>query len=199
MLPVLCVDSLCSHSRARKAHAIQFTWSKRTQDSQKKQLPLTDEIVKLIAERVLDDVRKLQGAVNQLSAVRDAFGGEITVATVNESLKPYFSSAPKGLTLRDIEKAVCAEFGLEPRKLKSESRAQRVTGPRMLAMFLARKYTRAALSEIGEHFGRRSHSSVVAANKKMQRLIHDGGAVAMADSQCTIDEAVRRVELRLRA
>ena len=169
------------------------------QFADRKQLCLSDEVIKTIAERVLDDVRKLQGAINQLSAVKHAFGSEITTETVDDALKPYFSCAPKGLTLKDIEKAVCAEFGVEPRNLKSESRAQRVTGPRMLAMFLARKYTRAALSEIGEHFGRRSHSSVVAAHKKMQRLLQEGSAVAMADSQCSVDEAVRRVELRLRA
>lgn len=167
--------------------------------AKRKNLKLSDNVIRTIAERVLDDVRKLQGAINQLSALRNAFGYDITESIVEESLQPYFSSAPKNLSLRDIEKAVCEVFAVEPRKLKSDSRVQRISGPRMLAMFLARKYTRAALSEIGEHFGRRSHSSVVAADKKIRRLMTNGQPVLISDCQYTIDEAVRQVELKLRA
>ena len=52
--------------------------------------------------------------------------------------------------LADIEKAICDTFGLEPESLQSNRKARSVSHPRMLAMWLARKYTRAALSEIGE-------------------------------------------------
>ena len=43
-----------------------------------------------------------------------------------------------------------------------------VSQPRMLAMWLARKHTRAALTEISEFFGRRSHSTVVSAQNKVR-------------------------------
>jgi len=39
--------------------------------------------------------------------------------------------------------------------------------PRMLAMYLARKHTGVAYSEIGRHFGGRNHSTVIAAEKKV--------------------------------
>jgi chromosomal replication initiator protein len=68
----------------------------------------------------------------------------------------------------------------------------------MLAMWLARKYTRAALAEIGEFFGRRSHTTVISANKKVGRWMRDPRSVTLADYTITLDEAVRRVEERLR-
>ncbi len=41
-------------------------------------------------------------------------------------------------------------------------------------MWLARKHTRAALSEIGAFFGRRSHSTVISAQKRVdQWMAHD--------------------------
>ena len=41
-------------------------------------------------------------------------------------------------------------------------------------MYLARKYTRAPLSEIGSYFGRRSHSTVISAQKKVEAWMADG-------------------------
>jgi len=42
-------------------------------------------------------------------------------------------------------------------------------------MWLARKFTRAAFAEIGEYFGRRSHSTVISAQNKVEHWLVDGG------------------------
>jgi chromosomal replication initiator protein len=68
----------------------------------------------------------------------------------------------------------------------------------MLAMFLARKYTRSALSEIGHFFGRRSHSTVVSAQRKFDNLISRRGEIVVRDQACQVEEAVRRIEAKLR-
>jgi chromosomal replication initiator protein len=64
----------------------------------------------------------------------------------------------------------------------------------MLAMWLARKHTRAALSEIGHYFGRRSHSTVISAQKKVGHWMQQQETVHVANGRCSIEEAVRRVE-----
>jgi chromosomal replication initiator protein len=69
----------------------------------------------------------------------------------------------------------------------------------MLAMWLARRYTRAALSEIGDFFGRRSHSTVSSAQRKFDELLSRGGQVIVGNERCDIEEAVRRIEARLRS
>jgi chromosomal replication initiator protein len=43
----------------------------------------------------------------------------------------------------------------------------------MLAMFLARKHTGAAYSEIGRFFGGRNHSTVISAEKKVLSWLQD--------------------------
>jgi chromosomal replication initiator protein len=68
----------------------------------------------------------------------------------------------------------------------------------MLAMWLARKYTRAALSEIGQYFGRRSHSTVVSAQKRVDRWIADDATLDLAEQSRKISEAIRQVEQRIR-
>jgi chromosomal replication initiator protein len=69
----------------------------------------------------------------------------------------------------------------------------------MLAMFLARKHTGAALSEIGRYFGRRSHSTVISAEKTVRKWLSAQSPVVLADASWDIDQAIRRVEDVLRA
>jgi chromosomal replication initiator protein len=69
----------------------------------------------------------------------------------------------------------------------------------MLAMFLARKHTRAALSEIGYFFGRRSHSTVISANKKVAAWMSQRQPLALAEQTWDIEDALRRVEDQLKA
>ena len=65
-------------------------------------------------------------------------------------------------------------------------------------MWLARKHTRAAYSEIGSYFGRRSHSTVISAEKKVATWMASGTAFNMADGPLSLEESIRRVESQLR-
>jgi chromosomal replication initiator protein len=65
-------------------------------------------------------------------------------------------------------------------------------------MFLARKLTRSPLSEIGHFFGRRSHSTVIAAQKKVQAWMAGGVSLEVKDRNVKLEEAIRRVEENLR-
>ena len=99
----------------------------------------------------------------------------------------------------DIEKAICDLFGLEPDTLHSKRKGKTVCHPRMLAMWLARKHTRAALSEIGHFFGRRSHSTVISAQKKIEGWMAQGSSLDLHGKSCNVEDAIRRVEENLRA
>ena len=69
----------------------------------------------------------------------------------------------------------------------------------MLAMWLARKHTRAALSEIGHYFGRRSHSTVVSAQSGWTAGWNPAARWKLADHRWPADNAIRQVEPRLAA
>jgi len=101
--------------------------------------------------------------------------------------------------LADVEKAVCEVFGIEPADLRSDRKSRATHEPRMLAMWLARKYTRAAWSEIGHYFGRRSHSTVISAHRRVERLISSQGCIGLNDRPCGVEEAIRRLEAVLRS
>jgi chromosomal replication initiator protein len=101
--------------------------------------------------------------------------------------------------LGDIQKAVCDVFGVDAKNLKSNKRSKSVSEPRMLAMWLARKYTRAAWSEIGDYFGRRSHSTVISAHRRVESLMGQKTRIHTVGGDCELEDAVRRVESALRS
>ena len=151
-----------------------------------------------IASNFSGDARLLRGAINRLKATSQALNKPVTLHMAEEALAEMIQSTCRAVRLNDIERAVCDEFGLDPKTLQSDRKAKSVSHPRMLAMWLARKYTRAAFSEIGHYFGRRSHSTVISAQKKVQRWLNDGCQVQLADRTWNLEDALERVENRLR-
>jgi chromosomal replication initiator protein len=120
------------------------------------------------------------------------------VSFAREALKDLLHPANKLVRLIDIDKVVCELFGLAPKSLQSETRGRSITTPRTLAMYLARKHTQAGLTEISEHFGLRSHSVVVAAQKKVGNWRVQQTPIGVTGGQCAVEEALRRAETALR-
>lgn len=161
------------------------------------QLAVPDAVVEMIASRVVSHARALKGAMCRLQAGCAALGEPITPALAAELLADLFQEYARPVRLDDIEKAVCEAFGLSPQSLQADARSRHVSHPRMLAMWLARKHTRAALSEIGQYFGRRSHSTVVAAQRRVDDWMTRGENLRLSQRFVPVDEALRQVERRL--
>ena len=115
-----------------------------------------------------------------------------------QCLEDVLRTTHRIVKMEEIEKTVCDVFGLEPRTLRSQRKSKSVSHPRMLAMWLARKYTRAALSEIGYYFGGRSHSTVVSAQKRVDTWITKGKPIELLDHCWTMEDALSKIENRLR-
>lgn len=159
---------------------------------------LDEEVIGLIATQVCGSARQLAGAINRLVATSMARESAITIDLARATLSEFVQQNAPAVRLADIQRAVCEVFGVEPSSLKSSRKTRSVAEPRMLAMWLARKYTRSALGEIGEYFGRRSHSTVVSAQKKIERLVSEAAEISVADRPCQVEEAIRQVEAVLR-
>jgi chromosomal replication initiator protein len=161
-------------------------------------MEVPDAVLTLIAKRLSATARELTGALNRLLASSMAYGRPISLELADETLGDLFRDAAQPWRLGDIQDAVCHVFGLEPETLKSNKKRSAVSRPRMLAMWLARKYTRAALSEIGSYFGGRTHATVISAQKRVDDWVANGQTLQLADHACPVEEAIRRIEAALR-
>jgi chromosomal replication initiator protein len=162
-------------------------------------LDLPEDVLAYIASHFTGQSRELAGAVKKLQATSLAHARPITLALAEEALAELIDHHGRVVRLADIERAVCDVFGIQPENLQSPGKAKAISHPRMLAMWLARKYTRAGWSEIGSYFGRRSHSTVISAQKKVESWMAKSSSLRLADGSLSLEETIRRVEEKMRA
>lgn len=153
-------------------------------------------VVEQLAERCAGDGRIVGGIAKRLTATASLSGNRLSW---NESWNAVFDlvqATQPVVRIGDIERVVCSVFGLEPDSLQSSSKMRSVSQPRMLAMFLARKYTPAAYKEIGEYFGRRRHSTVISAEKTVEGWLAETSQVSCSRGM-NVRDALRHVESQL--
>lgn len=154
------------------------------------------DVVKQIAGRTVGDGRVLQGIVKRLIAVASQTTVGLTWDQCWNAVYDLVQATQPVVRLGDIERVVCEVFGLAPTSLQSSSKTRTIAQPRMLAMFLARKYTPAAYKEIGDYFGNRRHSTVISAEKTVEEWLREN--TAMGDARgLTVRDAIRHVETHL--
>jgi chromosomal replication initiator protein len=158
---------------------------------------LNEDIVSSLATQCSGDARLLFGVANRLSAHQRVLGRPLTIDEATRCTLDLIRACQPIVRISDIEKVVCEAFGLEDKVLREKSKCQSVSQPRMLAMFLARKYTRTALSEIGEYFGNRQHSTVISAQKKVEKWIETDDLIGCGRGQVGVREILKNLEATL--
>ncbi|MCA9181641.1 MAG: AAA family ATPase, partial [Planctomycetales bacterium] len=159
-------------------------------------LHLGPDIVSQIASRAAGDGRVLSGIAKRLMAVSSLHAQALDWEQCWNAVYDLVQSTQPVVRIADIERAVCNMFGLQPESLQSANKTRSVSQPRMLAMFLSRKYTPAAYKEIGEYFGKRRHSTVISAEKTVSGWLSEDTQL-QAGRGLSIRDAIRRVEAEL--
>lgn len=159
---------------------------------------LPGEVVDWIAARLTGSARELAGAVHRLQVFAAAHDQSIDLALAERALLDLVGGASRVVQLSDVEQAVCAVCGVQVEEMHSGRRSKSIANPRMLAMWLARRFTRAPYSEIGRYFGRRSHSTVISAQKQVDLWVSGQRSVEVGAKNLPVEEVVRLVEQRLR-
>jgi chromosomal replication initiator protein len=148
--------------------------------------------LQLIAERVTDNVRALEGALIRVVAFGSLTGRPVTAeltAEVLDGLYPDLKARGRTTTVREIQEQTAEAFGISVEALVSPSRAGSLAWPRHVAMYLARELTDQTLPAIGREFGGRNHTTVLHAYKRTaERIAGDPDAF----------ETVRRLTEALR-
>jgi chromosomal replication initiator protein len=158
---------------------------------------LSKPTIDRLAESTGGDGRAIYGIIFRLAAEQRRLGRKLTPDDAMAASLDLIRAAQPVIRLSDIERVVCENFRLEPRTLQAKAKTKLVSGPRMLAMFLARKHTRAAYAEIGEFFGNRQHSTVISAQKKVEQWLETNDSVPHAAGMVAVRDVLRRLEATL--
>ncbi len=157
------------------------------------------DVLKYVAKRFSNSVRELEGALHCLQVYHRMTGKRVGLTAAREVLQDLERDCLRVVRMADIERAVCDLFGLEAADLKSSRRARSVSEPRMMAMYLARRHTRAAYSEIGQFFGGRNHATVISADQKVSAWLAENAEVKVSSQTWRLSDVLDALEQQLLA
>ncbi len=132
---------------------------------------LSDEIVFYIAERLVSNIRQIEGVVKRLTAYSNVLKDEITIEHVDRAIKDVVRTGVYIPTPAVIIEETARYFNLSPDKVRGQSRQKTVALARQVSMYLMRQLTNMTFQDIGAEFENRNHSTVMTSVNKMVALI----------------------------
>ncbi len=149
-----------------------------------------DDALGVIAKRIENNVRALEGALIRIVAFSSLTGRPLTADLAHEVLDSLYPGSAKNehrnaSSVAEIQAATCRHFGLSPEELLSPVRTPHIAWPRQIAMYLTRELTDESLPAIGRHFGGRNHTTVLHAwRRTTARIIDDAASRAAVEKLC---------------
>ena len=128
------------------------------------------EVMEFMADRFVDSVRELEGALNTLVARTGDGLARVSLEEAQAVLRPHLRAGDKRITVDDIQKVVADYYGLKQADLLSERRNRAIARPRQTAMWLCKQLTTRSLPDIGRRFGGRDHTTVLHAVRRIEAL-----------------------------
>ena len=135
-------------------------------------LSLSQEIVEYVANNITSNVRQLEGTVKKIYAFSDLMKDEIDISTVERAIQDILKEHP-GMrpTAEFIISEVSNYFTIPTKELLGQKREREIVQARQIAMYLIRQLTDLSLPDIGKEVGKKEHSTVLHAIKKVEERL----------------------------
>jgi len=131
---------------------------------------LGDDVLRYLAQKIVSNVRDLEGAFNKLALMAEATEEPVTIERAREFLADILRTHDRKITIDEIQKRVAEFYNLRSADMLSPRRARQVARPRQIAMYFAKRLTTRSLPDIGRRFGGRDHTTVIHAVKRIEEL-----------------------------
>jgi len=131
-------------------------------------------VIEFLADRIRNNVRRLEGALMRVASYRSLSDREVTREVIENLLRDIFQEqARRAVTIEQIQRKVAEHFDVRLADMTSKRRPANIAFPRQVAMYLSRELTNTSLSDIGDAFGGKDHGTVIHACKLVKRRIEE--------------------------
>ena len=131
---------------------------------------INDDIIEYVAKNIKTNVRELEGAIISLIAQSSFNKAEITLELAQDVVMKFVKNTKREVSIDYIQKVVSDYFQMDIETLQSKTRRRHIVQARQLAMYFAKKFTKASLASIGNQIGKRDHATVLHACKTVDNL-----------------------------
>ena len=138
-------------------------------------ITIDDMILSNIATKIDSNIRELEGVLNKMIAKASLTHTPLTMEMAEKAINDIISQKEKIVSPDYIQEVVAKYFNLNPKDLKSSKRSNDLAYPRQIAMYLCRDIAQMQLARIGDSFGKRDHTTVMHACRKIENEIKENG------------------------
>jgi chromosomal replication initiator protein len=131
---------------------------------------MPNDIVEHVAKNIKTNIRELEGAIISLIAQSSFNKKEVTLELAQQVVEKFVKNTKREVSIDYIQKVVSDYFEMDVATLQSKTRKRHIVQARQLAMFFAKKFTKASLASIGSQIGKRDHATVLHACKTVDNL-----------------------------
>ena len=131
---------------------------------------MPDDIIDYVAKHIKTNIRELEGAIISLIAQSTLNKREVTIELAQQVVEKFVKNTKREVSIDYIQKVVSDYFEMDVATLQSKTRKRHIVQARQLAMFFAKKFTKASLASIGSQIGKRDHATVLHACKTVDNL-----------------------------
>jgi chromosomal replication initiator protein len=133
---------------------------------------LPEEVLALLADRLTESGRELEGAINRLYITWQLMHAPVTLDIAETIIRDLVQGIePRRIKVEDILRIVSRHFAVSKQDILSQRRHRSVVRPRQIGMYLAKHLTQRSLPEIGRRFGDRDHTTVLHAIRKIDKEV----------------------------
>lgn len=143
--------------------------------AQSDSIVIDDMILSNIATKIDTNIRELEGVLNKMIAKASLTHSPLTLEMAEKAINDIISQKEKVVSAESIQDVVAKYFNISAKDLKSSKRSNDLAYPRQIAMYLCRDIAQMQLARIGECFGKRDHTTVMHACKKIEAEIKENG------------------------
>jgi chromosomal replication initiator protein len=134
-------------------------------------ITMPSDVIHYIANNISTNIRELEGALISLIAQSSLNKKEITIELARQIIDKFVKSTSREISIDFIQKLVCDFFNIPAEVINSKTRKREIVQARQLAMYFAKKHTKASLATIGLHCGNKDHATVLHACRTVNNLI----------------------------
>ena len=134
-----------------------------------KNVIIDNDILYNIATKIDTNIRELEGVFNKIVAHSSLTFGPITMEMAEKAINTVISQKEKVVSSDYIKEIVANYFNIDKKEFDTSKRSNDIAYPRQIAMYLCRDVANLSFKQIGDDFGKRDHTTVMHAYKKIDQ------------------------------
>ncbi len=143
-------------------------------------LKMSEEVLEYLAENLRSNIRQIEGAIKQLSAMSFLTGNEVSLELATQCIRKLVGGTePIRDTVDRIFKVIHKHYGVPKEDLLSEKRVREVVMARHAAIYLVKKITGMSYPNLAKVFYKKNHTTMLSSCQLIQKKVDTESAFAL--------------------